>query len=36
MTDFKIKIKKEDRDNFTEVIQSISALANLVMQVENA
>lgn len=36
MTDFKIKIKKEDRDNFTEVIQSISALANIVMQVENA
>lgn len=36
MTDFKIKIKKEDRDNFTEVIQNIAALSNIVMQVENA
>lgn len=36
MTDFKIKIKKEDKDNFTEVIQNIVQLSNLVMQVENA
>lgn len=36
MTDYKIKIRKEDRDNFTEVIQNIVQLSNIVMQVENA
>lgn len=34
MAEFQLKVKKEDKDNFTETVQLISTLANKIQEEE--
>lgn len=36
MAEYQLKVKKEDKDNYTESVQLISQLANIVSSVESA
>jgi hypothetical protein len=35
LAEFQLKVKKEDRDSFTESVQQISQLSNIVGNVES-
>ena len=35
LSEFQLKVKKEDKDNFTECVQQISQLSNIISNVES-